>query len=841
RLIVADTLTVDGRLSANGTAEEGSHNGATGGSIWIETGSLAGSGKIEANAAPKGNNNGNLSSGGGRIAIYYSDRSGFTDLANLEAAGEFERGTIFLFNRDTEAVTAAQRLSVLEGEAERIKDLTVLNGGRVEVYGGAVLNVRNRVAINNGGEIVFRGKNLEPVDGKWIGEGSMLFADEISVAAGGAIHADGEGYWTGPGSSGSGTYSYSSGASYGGRGTLTSMEPYGSAVAPLDLGSSSDDGAFNPRGGGAMVLVANESLHIDGRVSADGYAEGTIHAGATGGSIWIHTGGLTGSGTISADAAPNGRPQSGNSGGGRIALSVVDTFSLPSGNISASGAGDAEDGTIHIATESGIHDIRPLPFILYGTQPMKWMAGILPEGGKARLVARSGQSVIVLHENDRPLEEARVDFRSLPSGPYEIAIQVVDANGAVIRESASSHYVDNQSRFHDRTLTADQTWTNDTVHVIDEGFAVGEGVTLTIEEGVIIKVRSGLFIPVGEAASLNIASNPANPVIITSFRDDAAGGDTNRDGAHSEPALRDWEGIVISADSSLQIPSDTRIRYSRQTWSGFLNESHVLAGGVVHHFTEATSVNPDNRFVVLPGAILKIADGGKILFRGGNPIHFAGTPDAPITVTSVHDDVGGDTNNNGTETLPGPGDYQILDFVRSEGVIEHTHLRFGGAFRDRGVLRFQLGKVTVKNCVIENHLEEGISTAGPAADILVENTVIANVDRGIRSISGLMTLRNVTLDNNRAGIWFTGGILEVENSIITNSIQAGVQHTAGDIANLSVSHSLFWNPGALEGELTSTLEGDFGFDFTSNGNLRADPLLLGGDPYAGLRPSPESP
>ncbi|HKJ91171.1 MAG TPA: hypothetical protein VJ960_08575, partial [Oceanipulchritudo sp.] len=37
------------------------------------------------------------------------------------------------------------------------------------------------------------------------------------------------------------------------------------------------------------------------------------------------------------------------------------------------------------------------------------------------------------------------------------------------------------------------------------------------------------------------------------------------------------------------------------------------------------------------------------------------------------------------------------------------------------------------------------------------------------------------------------------------------------------------------------IEGDFGFDLTSNGNLGADPLLLGSDPYAGLRPSPESP
>jgi hypothetical protein len=81
RLVVSGTLTVDGRLSANGTAVNLScGGGGSGGSLWITTGAIAGGGVIQANGANASAGGG----GGGRIAIYYGGAfpAGLTVQAN---------------------------------------------------------------------------------------------------------------------------------------------------------------------------------------------------------------------------------------------------------------------------------------------------------------------------------------------------------------------------------------------------------------------------------------------------------------------------------------------------------------------------------------------------------------------------------------------------------------------------------------------------------------------------------------------------------------------------------------------------------------------------------------
>ncbi len=51
-------------------------------SIWITASSLTGSGAIQTNASPKGVVSTNRGSGGGRVAVYYNDATGFSDLSN---------------------------------------------------------------------------------------------------------------------------------------------------------------------------------------------------------------------------------------------------------------------------------------------------------------------------------------------------------------------------------------------------------------------------------------------------------------------------------------------------------------------------------------------------------------------------------------------------------------------------------------------------------------------------------------------------------------------------------------------------------------------------------------
>ncbi|MEO1368273.1 MAG: hypothetical protein AAFX50_13960, partial [Acidobacteriota bacterium] len=90
--IVAQTLTLDGALLANGAAGQDNKAGGAGGSIYLEATDLVGAGVIEARGA-----GGDLSGGGGRVAIVADTLTlDPTTQVHVDSVGDGGSGTLFV-------------------------------------------------------------------------------------------------------------------------------------------------------------------------------------------------------------------------------------------------------------------------------------------------------------------------------------------------------------------------------------------------------------------------------------------------------------------------------------------------------------------------------------------------------------------------------------------------------------------------------------------------------------------------------------------------------------------------------------------------------------------------
>ena len=192
-------------------------------------------------------------------------------------------------------------------------------------------------------------------DGAVRGQGIKIFAGNVLIDATGGIDADAQGYQ--PSTSGSvgdgpspAPNSSTTGASYGGAaggGQGSANSVYGSATAPVDLGSGGSqyagDGGF---GGGAIQLFVAGTLTNNGSISANaGPATGYTAAGA-GGSVYVGAHTIAGSGMYSANGGVNpGIPQR-DGGGGRIAIDYIVNQGVQQSSLTVTGTGSATNGTI---------------------------------------------------------------------------------------------------------------------------------------------------------------------------------------------------------------------------------------------------------------------------------------------------------------------------------------------------------------------------------------------------------------------------------------------------------------------------------------------------------------
>jgi len=96
------------------------------------------------------------------------------------------------------------------------------------------------------------------------------------------------------------------------------------------------------------------------------------------------------------------------------------------------------------------------------------------------------------------------------------------------------------------------------------GLTIASGATLTLEQGIIIKVSSSPW-RILVSGGLNATGNPDAKIYFTSIKDDAVGGDTNNDGNASTPGNSDWWGITFYPES---IDANNKLIYCDIRYTG---------------------------------------------------------------------------------------------------------------------------------------------------------------------------------------------------------------------------------------------------------------------------------
>ena len=129
------------------------------------------------------------------------------------------------------------------------------------------------------------------------------------------------------------------------------------------------------------------------------------------------------------------------------------------------------------------------------------------------------------------------------------------------------------------TLTEDRTWDYGGLPLIvtNGDFVVGsdtEGnaATLTIAPGTIVKVNQANYF-YSNAGTLRAIGTAAEPIVFTAESDDTVGGDSNGDGAASEPYPGYWESIYLEGPNN-------RLEHVEVRYAGDTNGDGIGGGAV---------------------------------------------------------------------------------------------------------------------------------------------------------------------------------------------------------------------------------------------------------------------